>query len=83
MEYVSNLMQDYSAGKEIRLYNLKNFFLNKLLEVGKSYRNQIKYKEMKILKLSFFQNVIYLIELLIIYIVALVEYKNGKKSRKK
>ena len=77
MEYVSNLMQDYSAGKEIRLYNLKNFFLNKLLEVGKSYRNQIKYKEMKILKLSFFQNVIYLIELLIIYIVALVEYKNG------
>lgn len=77
MEYISNLMQDYSVGKEIRLFNLKNYFLNKLLEVGQRYKNQIKFKEIKILKLSFFQNVIYLIELLSIYISALIQYKNG------
>lgn len=78
MEYISNSMKDYSIGKEIRLYKLKKFFISKFCKEGNSYKQQVSAKETLLMRLTSYQNFIYLIELLIIYIVAFIQYKGGE-----
>lgn len=78
LDYMARLMQDFKVGKEIRLFNLKEFMLEKYDLHAMEYRSQIKRRENVSALLSVIQSFVYLMQLLIIYLVAVQRFILGK-----
>ena len=77
MNYCSELMQDYKAGKEIRIFNNSDFLIKKYNEFSNKYKELIKIKENYVVNSALIQAVLYFGQLLLVYFSAVKKYKLG------
>lgn len=77
LDYTGRLMQDYSVGKETRIYNLDQFFYEKYCLQAKKYKEAVKEKEHRIFWLTAGQTLIHFVQLILIYITAWKQYIRG------
>lgn len=77
IQYTSNLMQNISIGKEIRMFGLEKYLGDKLKSQMDVLEEKVKEKEKQIWKANFKITVIRFFQLICIYLVALQRYIAG------
>jgi ABC-type multidrug transport system, ATPase and permease components len=70
-------LQDQRLGKEIRAYQADQFLLEKYRDAESGYLSLIEAREKALRKWSLLQQGIYLFEILLTYLVAVIEFRRG------
>lgn len=80
LEYITDKMQDISFGKEIRIYNAKDYLLNKYNKVQNTLLKIYTEKENIITNSERIQSIITGVETFLIYAVAVYQFAKGEIS---
>ena len=76
-KYTRECMQNFSVGKELRVYNAADFILRKYKSIAKENYNISKEQKEFALKFDFINEIISLIRIILVYAVALQKYFQG------
>lgn len=71
INYIAKIMQDYNIGKEVRLFEMDDFLLKKYDHYAALFKEQVKSKEKTCMQMSLAQNIIYTLQMVLVYFLAI------------
>lgn len=78
LNYISELMQNYQVGKEIRLFHTQEFMKQRYQKQAEKYTDLIERQERKVRRLNTVQALLYWMQLSIVYLFAIGKFYLGK-----